>query len=72
MLDFNGGRPARVRYLSGSFEVLAPGDYVTCAISAKRIPLQSLRYWSPEVQEAYASADIAVRRYGELRSAGRL
>ncbi len=72
MLDFNGGRPARLRYLSGSFEVLAPGDYITCAVSGRRVPLVSLRYWSSEVQEAYASADIAVRRYGELRAAGRL
>lgn len=68
MLDFNGGRPARLRYLSGSFDVLAPGDYVVCAVSGKRIPLQSLRYWSSELQEAYASADIAVKRYGELRA----
>lgn len=68
MLDFNGGRPARLRYLSGSFDVLAPGDYVVCAVSGRRIPLQSLRYWSSELQEAYASADIAVQRYGELRA----
>ena len=72
MLDFNGGRPARLRYLSGSFEVLAPGGYVTCAVSGRRVPLVSLRYWSSEVQEAYASADIAVRRYGDLRAKGRL
>ncbi len=72
MLDFNGGRPARLRYLSGSFEVLAPGDYVTCAVSGRRVPLVNLRYWSSEVQEAYASADIAVRRYGDLRAKGRL
>lgn len=68
MLDFNGGRPARLRYLSGSFDVLSPGDYVTCAVSGKRIPLQSLRYWSSELQEAYASAEIATKRYAELRA----
>ena len=72
MLDFNGGRAARLRYLPGSFEVLAPGDWVACAISGKRVPVQSLRYWSSEVQEPYASAEIAVRRYAELRAAGRL
>ena len=72
MLDFTNGRAARLRYLPGSFDVLAPGDFVTCAVSGRRIPLQSLRYWSAELQEAYASADIAVRRYAEVREAGRL
>lgn len=72
MLDFNGGRPARLRYLSGSFDVLSPGDYVTCAVTGKRVPLQSLRYWSSELQEAYASADIAVKRYGEMQAKGRV
>ena len=27
------GRPARLRYLSGSFHVVAPGDYVVCAVT---------------------------------------
>jgi len=72
MLDLNGGRPARLRYLSGSFDVLTPGDYVTCAVSGRRVVLQSLRYWSSELQEAYATADIAVKRYGEMRAKGRL
>ncbi|WP_419816859.1 DUF2093 domain-containing protein [Glacieibacterium sp.] len=72
MLDFNGGRQARLRYLPGSFDVLTPGDYVTCAVSGKRVTLTALRYWSAELQEAYASADIAVKRYTEMRAKGRL
>jgi hypothetical protein len=72
MLDFNGGRPARLRYLPGSFDVLTPGDYVTCAVTGKRVTLTGLRYWSAELQEPYASADIAVKRYTEMRAKGRL
>lgn len=70
MLDSSGGRPAKLRYLSGSFQVIAPGDYVVCAVSGVRLPLGSLRYWSAELQEPYASAEVAVARYNEVRAAG--
>lgn len=72
MLDTSGGRPARLRYLSGSYQVVAPGDYVVCAVSSTRIAVGALRYWSSELQEAYASPEIAVARYDEMRAKGRL
>ena len=31
------------------------GDYVLCAISGKKIPLQDLNYWNVDLQEAYYS-----------------
>ena len=73
MLDISGGgRPARLRYLSGSYHVVAPGDFVTCAVTGMRIPLANLRYWSAEFQEAYASAEAAVKRHSEMRAQGRI
>ncbi len=51
-----GGREARLRYVQGSYMLLAPGDYVLCAVSGERILLGELRYWNVEHQEAYASA----------------
>lgn len=71
MLDTSGGRPAKLRYLSGSFQVVAPGDYVVCAVSGARLPLANLRYWSAELQEPYASAEVAVARYNEVRAGER-
>lgn len=71
MLDTSGGRPARLRYLSGSFQVVVPGDYVVCAVTRARLPLAALRYWSAELQEAYASAEVAVARYNEIRAGRR-
>ncbi len=62
------GRPARLRYLSGSYEVMTPGDHVICAVTGKRITLPALRYWSHEFQEAYADAAAATRRYAEKRA----
>jgi hypothetical protein len=66
------GRPARLRYLSGSFHVIAPGDYVVCAVTGTPIPLANLRYWSAEFQEAYANAEAAVKRHSEMRDLGKI
>lgn len=62
MLTPPAGRLARLHYLPGTFRQLSPGDHVLCAVTAAIIPLEMLRYWSAERQEAYASADIATRR----------
>jgi len=72
MLNFTGGRQARLRYLSGSFKVLTDGDHVLCAVTGAPIPLQALRYWSHELQEAYGSAEVAVQRHGEAKKKGQL
>jgi len=72
MLNTGANRPARIHYLSGSYRVLAPGDHVICAITGQRVPLDTLRYWSSELQEAYASAEVASRRYAEAKAKGKL
>jgi len=72
MLKLGEGRPARLQYLSGSYRVLQHGDHVTCAVTGARIPLQNLRYWSHELQEAYVSGEAAAARYTEMRALGRL
>ena len=61
MLMTTGSRLAKLFYQPGSFRMLAGGDYVLCAISGVQIPLEELRYWSADRQEAYASCDLAVR-----------
>lgn len=58
---------AKVRYLDGEFQVISPGDFVRCAVTGETIMLPDLRYWSVELQEAYASAEISLKRYAELR-----
>jgi hypothetical protein len=54
-----------VRYLDGEFQVLTPGEFVRCAVTGQKIDLADLRYWSVELQEAYASSEISFRRYLE-------
>lgn len=54
---------AEVRYLDGDFRVIRPGAFVRCAITGVEIPLEELRYWSVERQEAYASPEHVLQRY---------
>ena len=56
---------ARLRYLDGDYEVLQPGAYVVCAVTGTHIPLDALRYWSVDLQEAYATPEISTRRMQE-------
>tara|TARA_R110000772_G_scaffold165381_1_gene276717 strand:+ start:59 stop:352 length:294 start_codon:yes stop_codon:yes gene_type:complete len=53
---------ARLRYLDADVQVLAPGDFVVCAVTGRKIPLQALRYWSVDLQEAYWDAAAAGTR----------
>lgn len=62
MLMSSGDRAATLFYQPNGFRVMSPGSYVTCAVSAERIALEALRYWSVTRQEAYASAEIASHR----------
>jgi hypothetical protein len=57
---------ARLRYLDGEFQVLTPGDFVRCAVTGDPIALPDLRYWSVDLQEAYANANVAFKRYREV------
>jgi hypothetical protein len=72
MLKISAGRPARLRYLSGSYQVLEQGDHVLCAVTGEAIPIGQLRYWSHELQEAYVDAAAANRRHAEARAKGLL
>jgi hypothetical protein len=64
MLMSNKGRLAKLHYLPGTFRVLSNGDHVICAVTGQPIPLDSLRYWSAERQEAYASAEAVMKAEG--------
>ncbi len=67
MMERGVGKLAVLRYLDGEYQILTQGSYVVCAVSAAHIPLEDLRYWNVDLQEAYATADIANKRYRETR-----
>jgi hypothetical protein len=66
---FGGRREAKVRFKDGDFQVLSAGDFVRCAVSGQPIDIPELRYWSVPHQEAYASAELALKRTLERRAA---
>jgi hypothetical protein len=55
---------ADVKYLDGDFRVMRPGSFVRCAVTGVPIPLEELRYWSVDLQEAYASPEVVLQRRG--------
>ena len=61
------GIKAKLKYLANTFEVVEKGDYVECAVSKKKIPLENLNYWNVELQEAYFSPIEVKKRYEKLK-----
>jgi hypothetical protein len=59
----SGDGEARVQYLDGDFRVVSPGTYVRCAVSGAAIPLDELKYWSVDLQEAYAVPSAVLERH---------
>lgn len=53
---------AEVEYLDGDFRIRRPGAYVRCAVTGAPIPLEDLRYWNVDRQEAYASPAAKLAR----------
>jgi hypothetical protein len=59
----SGHGEAQVQYLDGDFRVISPGTYVRCAVTDVRIPLDELKYWSVDLQEAYATPNAVLQRH---------
>ena len=57
---------AEVKYLDGDFRVVRPGAFVRCAVTGAAIPLEELRYWSVDLQEAYATPEAVLQRHSAV------
>lgn len=53
---------AEIRYLDGDYRIVRPGSYVRCAVTGEPISLDELKYWSVELQEAYANPMAVLAR----------
>ena len=63
--DFRSEGLADVEYLDGEYRVVKAGSFVICAVTGETIPLEALRYWSVDLQEAYANPEAALKRLQE-------
>ena len=59
--DLSGGE-AVVQYLDSNLRIVKPGAFVRCAVTGEAIPLDELKYWSVELQEAYVSPEAVMMR----------
>lgn len=59
-----GGSEAVLKYDDADFEILEPGDFVRCAMTGVKIPLQALRYWNVDKQEPYVDAAASMKGFG--------
>jgi hypothetical protein len=58
---------AVVEYLDGDLRVVRPGAFVRCAVTNVAIPMEELRYWSVDLQEAYSSREAVLQRLASLK-----
>ena len=70
MNRFENSGEAKLRYGTPDFQVIRAGSYVRCAVTGEAIPLDLLRYWSVERQEAYVDAAASFKRDREERASG--
>lgn len=69
MLNFtNPNREAKISYGSSDYLILESGSYVLCAVTESRIPLEELKYWSEDLQEAYVDAAASLKRWQDTYS----
>ena len=62
---------AEVKFLDGDFRIVKPGSFVRCAVSGVPIPLDELKYWDVELQEAYANPEAVLTRHFPDAARGR-
>ena len=48
----------------GEYRIRRPGAFVRCAVTGQPIPLDDLRYWNVDLQEAYATPEAKLKRLG--------
>jgi hypothetical protein len=61
-----GGPEAKLHYGDNEITILKQGLFVRCAVTGERIPLDELRYWNVDLQEAYRGPKEALQRWKEV------
>lgn len=60
---FQNRGEAKLHYGSSDFTILQGGAYVVCAVTGQHIPLEELRYWNDDRQEAYVDAQASLEGF---------
>lgn len=54
---------AVVHYGLSDFTIIESGNFVKCAVTGDKVPIDQLRYWSHEKQEAYKDAAASLMAF---------
>ncbi len=57
---------AQIIFMDGDFDIRRPGAFVICCVTGIQIPLDELRYWNVDRQEAYATPLAKLQRLQNL------
>jgi hypothetical protein len=60
---FKNEGEAKIHFGASDFTILEGGSYVVCAVTGKQIPLEELRYWNDDRQEAYVDAAASMEGF---------
>jgi hypothetical protein len=60
---------AKIHFGDADFTILETGNFINCAVTGDPIPLNQLRYWSAERQEAYKDASASLAAWKKAQSA---
>lgn len=66
-----GGPEAKVQYGDNEITILKQGLFVRCAVTGEQIPLDELRYWNVDLQEAYRGPQEATQRWKDIQEGKR-
>lgn len=56
------GTEAILEFTDSDFRVVKQGTFVRCGVTGNPIPLDELKYWSGDRQEAYSSPEAVLER----------
>ncbi len=65
---FQGSGEAKLHFGDSDFTIMESGAFVTCAVTGNNIPLERLKYWSAERQEAYSDAAASLEGWKRAQS----
>ena len=51
---------AKIHFGASDFTIMEMGAYILCATTGEKIPLEMLRYWNADRQEAYKDASASL------------
>ena len=60
---FKNQGEAKIHYGASDFTIMETGSYVICSVTGEQIPLEMLRYWNADRQEAYKDATASLEGF---------